>query len=878
MLSAASLLLLFCLSSQSQQLAPLPQDTGTPGLKQELLRLQTTARLMQVDAHPDDEDGGMLTYESRGKGVTVTLLTLNRGEGGQNKLGSDFTNVLGVLRTLEVTAADQYYGINQRFTRVADFGFSKSPDETFQKWGGHDVPLADIVRVIRTFRPDVLVARFSGTERDGHGHHQASAILTKEAFHAAADPTRFPEQIKEGLLPWQAKKLYIGNVCGFRSSTCPNENWTVQLNTGADDPALGMSYAQFAMEGLRHQMSQGAGGWSLPAGPHYSFYKLIESTLPQSTNSDKGNHENGFFDGIETTLPGIVAGLGSEEAKAPFLKPALIELQDKIEEAVQASDSASAASPLLEGLGIVRKLISEVVGSKLSSAAQEDMLPVLKTKQAQLEEAANLAAGVNLAAVAVGPAASSATDAITAVPGHHLDVNVTFSSVLKSDLQRIELDLPAGWKSSELRHDANSAAFRISVPENAPLTRPYWHRSNPYVESLNTIDEPQFATLPFAPPQIKVHATYSIAGEAGAIHTVVMAKYKEEAAQREMPLAVTPLFSVLLNPSELILSTHNNSSSNVTVRVSASVTNAPNALLEIKAPAGWHSEPASQKVEGLLRDKSQDFVFHVSPSDHAPGKAEIHAVLTSNGKKYNEGYTLVTRADLGTAYYYQPATQRVSLIDVKLPKSLKIAYIPGAGDDIATVLKQVGMDLTLVPADKLATEDLSPYGTIILGIRAYDTQKDVTDNNKKLLDYVSNGGTLVVQYNADTGDFNSGHVTPFPADLSRNRVSVEEAPVEILAPNDSIFHYPNEITQSDFKEWVQERGLNFMDQWDDHFKPLLACNDPGEPPQKGGLLRAQYGKGTYIYTGYSFFRQLPAGVPGAVRLFVNIVSSGHDGK
>ena len=188
------------------------------------------------------------------------------------------------------------------------------------------------------------------------------------------------------------------------------------------------------------------------------------------------------------------------------------------------------------------------------------------------------------------------------------------------------------------------------------------------------------------------------------------------------------------------------------------------------------------------------------------------------------------------------------------------------------------MDLTLVPADKLATEDLSPYGTIILGIRAYDTQKDVTDNNKKLLDYVSNGGTLVVQYNADTGDFNSGHVTPFPADLSRNRVSVEEAPVEILAPNDSIFHYPNEITQSDFKEWVQERGLNFMDQWDDHFKPLLACNDPGEPPQKGGLLRAQYGKGTYIYTGYSFFRQLPAGVPGAVRLFVNIVSAGHDGK
>ena len=876
MFSAIPLLLLFCLSSQSQQLPPLPQDVGSAGLKQTLLRLQTTARLMQVDAHPDDEDGGMLTYESRGKGVTVTLLTLNRGEGGQNKLGSDFTDVLGVLRTLEVTAADQYYGINQRFTRVADFGFSKSPDETFQKWGGHDVPLADIVRVIRTFRPDVLVARFSGTERDGHGHHQASAILTKEAFHAAADPTRFPEQIAEGLHPWQAKKLYIGNVCGFRSSTCADENWTVQLNTGADDPALGMSYAQFAMEGLRHQMSQGAGGWSLPSGPHYSFYKLVETTLPQK--ADIGKHESSFFDGIDTTLPGLAAGIGPEEANVPFLKPALVELQGKIAEAVQASEPATAAGPLLEGLGIVNKLISQIVGSKLSASAQEDLLPVLKTKQSQLEEAANLAAGVNLSAVADGPVAPSPTEAVTAVPGHDVDVTVHFSSGLKSDLKDIALDLPAGWKNTELRHDANSATFRVTVPENAQLTRPYWHRSNPYVESLNTIDEPQFATLPLATPQIKAHAIYSIAGKAGVVHTVVMAKYEENSAEREMPLAVTPLFSVLLNPSELVLSTQNSSSSKVTVRVSSSVENPPNAVLHLEVPAGWHAEPATHKVEHLSRDKNQDFDFQVSPSDHAPGKAEIHAVLTANGKKYSQGYTLVTRADLGAAYYYQPATQRVTLVDVSLPKNLKVAYVPGAGDDIATVLKQVGMDLTLVPADKLASEDLSQFGTVVLGIRAYDTQKDIADNNKKLLDYVSNGGTLVVQYNADTGGFNSGHFTPFSAELSRERVSVEEAPVEVLAPNDSIFHYPNEITQSDFAGWVQERGLNFMDQWDDHFKALLSCNDPGEPPQKGGLLRAQYGKGTYIYTGYSFFRQLPAGVPGAVRLFVNIVSAGHDGK
>ncbi|MGH9528407.1 MAG: PIG-L family deacetylase, partial [Terriglobales bacterium] len=262
----------------------LPEDTGAAGLKEMLVRLHTTARLLQIDAHPDDEDGGMLTLESRGKGVSTTLLTLNRGEGGQNRVGSNLFDVLGVLRTLEVLAADRYYGVQQRFTRVADFGFSKTPEETFQKWGGHDIALGDIVRVIRTFRPDVLIARFSGTQRDGHGHHQASAILTKEAFRAAAYPKRFPEQISEGLLPWQAKKLYIGNVCGFGVNTCPDENYTVRLNTGEFDPALGMSYAQFAMEGLRHQLSQGAGMWSIGTGPRYSYYKLVDSVLPKSTS------------------------------------------------------------------------------------------------------------------------------------------------------------------------------------------------------------------------------------------------------------------------------------------------------------------------------------------------------------------------------------------------------------------------------------------------------------------------------------------------------------------------------------------------------------------------------------------------------------------
>src|SRR5450755_2297488 len=274
---------------------PLPQETGAAGLKLMLRRLQTTGRLMQTTAHPDDEDGGMLTLEARGKGVSTLLMTLNRGEGGQNKLGSNLFDALGVLRTLELLAADRYYGVEQRFSRVADFGYSKTAEETFQKWQGHDIALGDMVRVIRRFRPDVLVARFSGTDRDGHGHHQASAILTREAFHAAADPKRFPEQIKEGLEPWQPKKLYIGNVCGFGSMTCEAEKYTLRLNTGVVDPVLGVSYIQFAMQGLRHQQSQGAANWTVEPGDRYTFYKLVDSVVGSAKDKDKDGHEQSFL-------------------------------------------------------------------------------------------------------------------------------------------------------------------------------------------------------------------------------------------------------------------------------------------------------------------------------------------------------------------------------------------------------------------------------------------------------------------------------------------------------------------------------------------------------------------------------------------------------
>jgi LmbE family N-acetylglucosaminyl deacetylase len=854
---------------------PLPQDTGAAGLKQMLLRLHTTARFMQTTAHPDDEDGGVLTLESRGEGATVTLMTLNRGEGGQNKVGSNLFDVLGVLRTLELTASDQHYGVTQRFSRVADFGYSKNPEETFQKWQGHDIPLGDMVRVIRTFRPDVLVARFSGTPRDGHGHHEASGLLTMEAFHAAADPARFPEQIKEGLLPWQSKKLYIGNVCGFMASSCAEENYTVKLNTGEVNPALGMSYIQFAVEGLRHQLSQGAGGWSVDAGPHYAYYKLLETAAGKP---DPKLHEKNFYDGIDTSLAGLPARLGEEEKKASFLKPALVEIASEVDQA-----ASGGTAPLFKVVEKLNNLIPQIERSSLSPVSKADLLERLHEKSQQAEKALSFAAGISEDALAVIPSDGSAAVS----PGQKLDISVTLHNSGSSpiEIHNVALEGFDNWtheltnkNSAKIEAGKNySVKFAVQVPWGAAYTRPYWHRDNPEEDAINTVDDAKYLTLPFPPSPFHVRANYSIANQGrGEIFSGVLAQVDEKGEKSRRALAVAPVFSVMLDPGEQVIPVETTSGRPVKVAVTSNLDGAPKGALHLEAPSGWKVEPSSIPISLQKRGETQEFDFKVSPSSLKEGKARIRAVLESGGKSYSEGYSTVNRDDLDTFYYYQPATQRVSVVDVKVPNNLKVGYVMGAGDEIPTVLKQTGIDVTVISAEKLADENLSAYGTVVLGIRVYDTQKEVAANNKKLLDYVSSGGTLILQYNASTGDFNSGHYTPYPAQLSRARVSVEEAPVEILAPDDSVFHFPNQISQRDFDGWVQERGLYFMDQWDDHFKALLSSHDPGEPAQKGGLMRAAYGKGTYIYAGYAFFRQLPAGVPGAIRLYVNLLSAGHE--
>jgi LmbE family N-acetylglucosaminyl deacetylase len=893
-------LLLFAGPSVQSDTRPLPQDQGAVHLYQLLTKLKTTGRLMQVVAHPDDEDGGMMTLEARGKGASVLLFTVTRGEGGQNKFGAESSDELGILRTLELLQADKYYGVEQRFSRVADFGFSKTAEETFNKWHGHDIALADLVRAIRIFRPDVLTSRFSGTPRDGHGNHEASGVLTREAFRAAGDPNRFPEQIKEGLLPWQAGKLYLGNPPRmFSGGNLADEDYTLKMDIGEYSPLLGMSYTQFALEGLAHQTSQGTGGIRVPPGHRYTYYKLMDSA---SLTAKPAGHEEDFFDGIDTSLPGLATRLGSEEAKVAFLRHGLEFLQKQVDEAWKAfslENPGAAAQPLLLGSFGALRLIQQVEDSSLSAAAKADLLVSLRTKQRQFEQAANEALGIFFEVTVDPPGPPPAPSYFPrmeqtfsmAVPGQTFTVTGRLYNRGKAAIQStaVQLVVPGGWKVERTGAtsgpdggniapgDSTSAQFKVTVAEDAKYTEPYFSRRDPEAETFYDISDSKMATMPWPPYPVQAVASFIADGVVNHTYTIAKVKFVDPAlGQSERPLAVGPPISVLLTNPVVVAPVSGARSSTIDVSVRSNVPGPVHAKLMLQTPPGWKVEPESIAVDLDHDGDVNNYSFEVTPKNLREGRYQVTARVEYNGKQYAAGFKIITRPDLDSFYAYRPATQNVQAVDVKLPAQLKVGYLMGAGDEIPSVLGSVGLNVSLISADELASGDLSRYDTIVVGIRAYDVRTDLREHNRRLLDYVNRGGTLIVQYNQSTGIFNDGHYTPYPATMTNARVTVEEQPVDVLAPEEHVFSYPNKINAKDFDGWVQERGLYFMGQWDPQFKPLLASNDPGEQPQKGGLLLAHYGKGTYIYSGYAFFRQLPAGVPGAIRLFVNLLSVGHE--
>jgi hypothetical protein len=826
------------------------------------------------------------------------LFTLTRGEGGQNKFGTESSDELGILRTLELLQAGKYYGVQQRFSHVIDFGFSKTAEETFNKWHGHNIALGDVVRAIRIFRPDVLTSRFSGTPRDGHGHHQASAILAREAFRAAADPNRFPEQIKEGLLPWQAKKLYLGNPPRmFQGLEVADSDYTVKLDPGEYSPLLGMSYSQFGLEGLAHQTSQGTGGIRVPPGHRYTYYKLIDSTLPKPEG-----HEKDFFDGIDTSLVGLAARLGGEESKVPFLRPALDSLQKHVDEAMKLfsiQDPSACAPALLAGRDEAERLVHQVEESSLSPAAKDDLLTSLKTKLQQFQDAANEALGIFFEATVDPPGPPPGPSYFPrmeqtmtlAVPGQTFTVTARLYNRSKTTVvpNGFRMEAPAGWKLEHIGSPSDPAPykplkagevsvshFRITVPEHAGYTQPYFTRRNPETETVYRISNNKYLTDPWPPYPLHAWATFTVDKALSEAASIVDVKYIDPAeGQSERPLAVGPPISVLLTTPVIVAPVGAPKPSRVEVNVRSNVENPVHATLRLETPQGWKVQPGSIPVSLDHDGDVNNYSFEITPENLHEGTYQVTAEAEYNGKQYAEGFKLITRPDLDSYYAYHPATENVQAVNVKLPPKLNIGYIMGTGDEIPGVLRGLGMGISLISPQELATGDLTRYDTIMVGIRAYDVRTDIREENRRLLDYVNRGGTLIVQYNQSTGTFNEGHYTPYPATMSRERVSVEEQPVTILAPEERVFSYPNKITAKDFDGWIQERGLYFMSDWDQHFKPLLSCNDPGEPPQKGGLLLAHYGKGIYIYSAYAFNRQLPAGVPGAVRLMVNLLSAGH---
>jgi LmbE family N-acetylglucosaminyl deacetylase len=868
---ARGLLLMLVLGVAS---AALAQSEGVPpakSLAEQMRRLHTTARILHIVAHPDDEDGGMLTMEARGKGATVMLLTLNRGEGGQNETGPELFDELGVLRTLELLAADRDYGVEQRFTRAADFGFSKSADETFQKWGGHDVVLADVVRVVREFQPDVIISRFQGNSEDGHGNHQAAGILAQEAFRAAADPNRFPEQLREGLQPWQAKKLYIGNIHPDRG-----EAYTIKLDEGENDPVLGGSYAEIAMHGLRHQLSQGAGEWRLSGERVYRYYRLVDTTIPNY----KPEREQDFLDGIDTTITGL--DKIAPTSLQPRIDGRLQQLSRQIDVAGEAKDESESVTALAEASTQLEKIRGEP-----SSTTAGGLGSKLESKREQLEAALNLAAGAKISATY--DTGQRLAEPPVAIRGESVPVAVSVTNNGSETIRPTHIVVTVKGKTTKPPkrfikkpiapgQTATVALMDLPIPGNAKYTEPCFHRDNPQRDGLYQVDRPGCATLPLPPSPFHITVTYKVLGHENDLSTDVIATYyRAKGMQAEARLIIAPNLSVLMTPEAHVfqLSPGEKKSTAVTVKNEAPAE--AEARVRVNAADKNTVSPTSPAQPVTLKDpeekKSLSFAIRLTAAKDS--ETAVTATARSKRENFSEAFEAIGRPDIGTAFYFHPAVQRISVVDVKLPRNLKVGYIMGAGDDIPPVLRDIGMDVTMIPSASLATANLGAYGTIVLGIRTYGTQPEVRANNAKLLDYVQRGGTLVAQYDSAVADFNEGHFTPYPAELGRGRVSVEEAPVDILQPQDGIFHFPNEITQKDFEGWVQERGLYFMSTWDDKFQPLLASHDPGEPPLKGGLLVAHYGKGTYIYTGYSFFRELPSGVPGAVRLFVNLLSAGH---
>ncbi len=852
MLAAALLLPLTAGPARAQDGAG--EYRGATALGLQLRKLGTTKRVLMVGAHPDDEDTQLLARFALEEGADVAYLSLTRGEGGQNGIGPELGEGLGLLRTEELLAARRVDGAQQFFTRAYDFGFSKSAEETFRHWPREEV-LRDVVTVIRMFRPDIIVTVFSGTPRDGHGHHQVSAILAHEAFTAAADGSRFPGTGR----PWQVTKLY-------QSMRGNPDGATVRVPIGNLDPLIGRSPFQLAMASRSRHRSQDMGRPELP-GPRWGTLRRV---FPEGAGS-----EPSVWAGIDTTLA-LDAPPESTTARA------LQRYQQQVE-AVRARfnplDPRASAAGLLEALGTLRLALDSLPRTNGVADLSDD----IRNEMGDLEAAAVTGLGIVIDGVA--------NDARLA-PGQTVDVEVTVWNG-GADPLRISSVGPGmpdtEWSAVPVPETADPSGtvapgalstwkWRVQVPRGAYPTEAYYlrdaRRGDLYTWDPDRRGEP--IARPFGPDPLTACGHGAVNGT--VINFCTDVTFREvDLRQGELrrPVMVVPAVSVLLDPPARVLSTSAQRPIPYTVRLAAEQVGGISGQVQLQVPAGWRAEPASVPVRFAAPGEVREVRFTVTaPANVRAGDHPVSAVFVAeDGRRFERGVQMIDYPHVRARPLYHDAKSVIRAFDVRVPQGLRVAYIEGAGEEGPGFLANLGITPELLDAEDLAEGDLDRFDVIVAGSRAYEVRTDLMAHNRRLLDWVARGGTMIVQYNKY--EIVEGNFTPFPITMARphGRVTDENAPVRILDPAHPVFTTPNRINDADWQGWVQERGLYFAETWDPAYTPLLEMGDPGEA-LRGGLLVARHGQGTYVYTGLAFFRQFPEGVPGAYRLFANLLALG----
>ena len=809
--------------------------TPAPGaaILQDLRSFSTVATVLHIAAHPDDENTALITYLARGRGYRMGYLSLTRGDGGQNEIGPEFDEKLGVARTQELLAARKLDSGRQFFTRAIDFGYSKSATETLAFWDRKEV-LGDVVRVIRQFRPDVLVTRFSPTSGGTHGHHTASAILAVEAFKLAGDPQAYPEQLTQGLTVWQPKRVVWnggGPGRGGSRGGAPTGP-TVKMDIGGNDPVTGIPFGVIAGRSRGMHITQGFGifGGRGAGGPNEQSFIHLDGEPAQTDLMDE-------IDPTWNRVPG-----GAEIASAAT---ALIA-------EFKGEDPAASVPAIL------------ALRSKLAKLPSD---PVIDDKRAQLDGILQACLGLTVATITKQP---------EVVPGEKLNIQSTASVGAAVPVKWVETRVlyPRGSirVGEDLRRGkASSKDIVVDVPADAPLTQPYWLRQDGS-SGIARVDDPTLIGRPENPPTFPVEYVFQVGGQTLVVAEEPVQITKTPKGERSRRVDVIPPVSLRFVSDVSIFAP--GTTRPVVVEITAARAGASGAV-QLEVPAGWTCVPANQTFKLGSMGEDANFTFNVTAPAN-PATARIAASANVKGARYSNQRIEINYPHVPLMLLQPPARARLVSVDAAI-RGRNVGYLPGAGDDTAEALEQLGYKVTILSGADLTAEKLRGLDTIVIGVRAFNERKDLNSNLPALFSYVEAGGTVIAQYNRPSGSLPP--LGPYALSIAGSapdqRVTDEKSPVKFLVPDHPALTTPNRIGPSDFDGWVQERGAYFPSSWDEQrYTPILAMNDPGEAPLKSGVLIAQHGKGYYVYTGLAFFRQLPAGVPGAYRLFANLVSLG----